>query len=305
MPWEYRGTHRYFYRWVADKDQGSKKVYYGRGDKALLAYLEELAIQRDQQRDRRFSTQCSERFEESKNMISQGFELIRICLEAHGYHNPDHRGLRRIRKMVDFNTTAPEETIERPDSETLTKTMGKCLAKDDSAAIKIRRWMRAFPDLFANRESTVEQTQYLWVSRLATDPLQREMLIGQTERLKDGLRKEGDGSVIESVIIDQLVLTQIISSYWSLLGKPGAEHQEYLVKAMHQTQDRHRAAIQMLIDYREKIATVNGEINPHQKCGENREQKNTPVATQKIDSKSGPAKKGRKSQVNRLQKAEC
>ena len=252
MAWETRSSDRqYFYLSERLSDGRIRKKYIGTG---LLAEVESLWLERKAAVRRQLSEERQQTLAAEsllKQHLRSTTDVTHALMLSMGYTNERSRGWRR-RTM---NMIAPNDVnneivpVATEDDEPSFPELVKAARQGDRSVIPaLRRMLRANPDLAKNNGDLASQTQIHWIDLIAgKDLYRRECLLMKMAELKRELIAETNGTVIEEMLVDQVISTQLQLYFHEdrEASAPAANIQlgEYRLKKIESAFNRHTKSL--------------------------------------------------------------
>lgn len=296
MAWEKRGNGRqYFYLSERQADGSVRKRYCGRG---MLAEVESIRLEWKACL-RQCELQERKTILDLESMTQSYAESTRTTVEAHffadGFHNPTSRGWRRRREMIRVPEADEQEPglqepgLQEPqETETEEFTMGelvsRCRRGDKHAAKTLRKVLNEHPDLYDGLGQVSQKVQVKWVRAITgTDLFEREMLLRATMNLRRELIKEGTGTQLERLVIEQVVSSHLQQAFHESreaeLASMGIETSKYRLDATKRASQRHVKAMGALATLRSMIPKMEDRDNHNLSIAPARESSEAEVAT--------------------------
>ena len=249
MAWENRGNStKYFYLSRRLSDGRIRKQYFGSG---LQAEIESIRLERKkdiQRRIREEKQQVAAAESQLKQHVRSTNDVVQALMLTQGFTNERSRGWRRL-TMIAPNENTNELATTEASTEPSFQELVKAARQGDRTVIPaLRRMLRANPDLAKNNGDLASQTQIHWIDLIAgKDLYRRECLLMKMAELKRELIAETNGTVIEEMLVDQVISTQLQLYFHEdrEASAPAANIQlgEYRLKKIESAFNRHTKSL--------------------------------------------------------------
>lgn len=214
MPWEERGKNRYFYKKVKQPDGKWKKTYFGNGLRAEVeaTLYENQQSQKRKQRD--ISKQVADAKTAHKRQQKSTSKLVDLLMASEGYHNPVFRGWRKISKSRHKNGANPMDDKQPNEKSYDPLDVKQCIERaqqgDASVLQDLKKHIQKNPKLITENADLATTTHHKWITLLSKNDLFKvQCLWNEIYHLKEELIKEGNGTTVEKLIIDQVISTYL------------------------------------------------------------------------------------------------
>jgi hypothetical protein len=216
MGWEKRGktNQEYYYRNVKQPDGTWKKTYFGKG---LRAEVESLINEKElaqKKKPKKISKQVAKAKAAYKLQQKSTVDLVNLMMAADGYHNPASRGWRKISKTKSKKGANPMDD-KQPNAKThdpldIQQCIERAKNGDESALPFLKQHIQKNPQLVFQNADLARRTHHGWIQLLTQKDLYLKICL-QNEicHLKSQLMKQGNGTVVEKLIIDQVISTYL------------------------------------------------------------------------------------------------
>ena len=214
MPWEERGKNRYFYKKVKQPDGKWKKTYFGKGLRAEVEAMLYEKQQAQKRMQRKTSKQVADAKAAQKRQEKSTFKLVDLMMAGDGYHNPDFRGWRKISKAKSKNGANPMEDKQPNEQNCDMLDVKQCIERaqqgDASVLQDLKKHIQENPQLITENADLATSTHHKWIALLSKNDLFKgQCLWDEIHHLKEKLIKEGNGTTVEKLIIDQVISTYL------------------------------------------------------------------------------------------------
>ncbi len=214
MPWEERGKNRYFYKKVKQPDGKWKKTYFGKGLRAEVEAMLYEKQQAQKRMQRKISKQVADAKAAQKRQEKSTFKLVDLMMAGDGYHNPDFRGWRKISKAKSKNGAKTMDDKQPNENEYDPLDVQQCIERarngDETALPSLKEHIQKNPQILSENFDLATSTHHRWITLLSkNDFFKAQCLWNEIHHLKEKLIKEGNGTTVEKLIIDQVISTYL------------------------------------------------------------------------------------------------
>jgi hypothetical protein len=267
MAWVTRPNgKRYFYLCQRDPDGKIRKTYIGN---SLLAEFENSRIETNRL-ERRRRKQEHQRLlaedAEADNLFRMAERAVTAALTAAGFQNTRHRGWRISRKMMEKQAAAPsvasaEPQQEMPDMDLFRQAVEAAKKGDTEASRQLLELFSKYPHLAGQDGNMAARALWHWVHSVAgEDKHLHQSLLCELKQQKLLLAREGNGTLVEEKIIDQVMLSWIQLYFYEIteLKNPSAslEFARYRADRIERLSKRHLKSLELL----SKIRAIRSDI---------------------------------------------
>ena len=214
MAWEERGKKKYYYRNMKQPDGSWKKTYFGKGLRAEVESMireKELAEKKKQKETSKQVTDAKAAYKRQEKSTKN---IVNLMMAADGYHNPASRGWRKISKPRHKKGANPiddkQPNAKNHDPLDVQQCIKRAKNGDRTALPFLKEHIKKNPQLVFQNADLAKRAHHGWIKLLTQkDLFLKECLQNEIYHLKSLLMEQGNGTVVEKLIIDQVISTYL------------------------------------------------------------------------------------------------
>ncbi|MBN8602942.1 MAG: hypothetical protein J0M26_18035 [Planctomycetes bacterium] len=261
MAWESRTHTQHKYLYLSQRDEQGKvrKKYLGRGAKNgdLISDYE---LQKFARRLRKQIVLITlNDMKVGQAQLQKLEDIISGIAPSFGLHNPKRRGWRKMKATAKGN---PNVAVDTPISiERGIELINAAKQGDTTNFNELRAFLAQNPN-FRVMENNLPMTSHLyWIDKLSPNaPFRRECLIHEVEGLKQKLRSEGTGTLLEDLTIDQITSLHLQLHYMEytnamMLELPDPSGKLKTERQLQIVRQNHRLALESLAKIRQLLTS--------------------------------------------------
>ena len=208
MDWAYRDPQTYFDFTQKPPDGQRKKRYQGkgmRGDRELIRWQKVTSDQNSLKREMELYRDVDGIVNEFDRAVC---ELAEATLFLAGFHNPQGRGWKSMRKKVQKR---PVELRQHPsavpDMARFSELVAAVRQGDQKVLPELQAMLCKYPDLVSKYRKFGLKCQMIWAHMVTAEEYVRRRLLAKVGGHKDKLKALGHGTELEDLLIDLVATT--------------------------------------------------------------------------------------------------
>ncbi len=253
MAWVQRANgRRYLYLSKRMPDGRVSSTYLGKGAEAIREANRLFEKKAQRQALHQEKRQMAGIEAETERCTKQLSAVHEACLLAAGFHNPKGRGWRWNREVKKSAYSEARSNGKKACGDVtgdinheLTAFLKGARKTEPSAIAGLQRILSQQKGLFANLLRAACKVQMKWICLIAKDDLfRKEVLIQETKALKGSLLQEGNGSNLEIILTEQIVLLYL-QLYQLVLNQIKCTEADFLIAELRQQKNESAAKAYM------------------------------------------------------------